>query len=673
MKLFYTLGFAYLLNIFCLNAQTNTAEFQKKFDIAEEAFSTIYQNGKSESVTYAKGGYAEIIPALLLLYKQDSSNMNLAFKLGVCYRNSRTARAQAIPYFRKASTSVSDNYKGSSYKEKNAPLITFQYLGDAYHLNYEFDKAIAAYEKFIAVMAENNSTNKTLLAETNRKIEICRTGKQLMAQPVKVKIQNLGSNVNSAYADYAPVLTADQSYLFFTSRRQETTGGQKDDLGNYMEDIYMCSNTKTGWSKAVGIGPPVNTIYNEATIGISPDGQTILIYKDDKGDGNIYSTTLSGDVWGTPVKLNDNINSKYWEPSGFISADGSTLYFVSDRPGGYGGRDLYVSKLTPEGDWGKAVNMGPNINTANEKNTPFIHADGVTLSFSSNGHNTMGGFDIFTSLLSEDSTWSEPMNVGYPINTTDDDVFYVVSPDNTKAYFTSFREGGLGEKDIYTVTYLNRKEAPLTLVKGTVTDESNTAAKKVDITVTDNETGQIVGVYHTNSKTGQFLYILTPGKNYNITYQTPGHLFYSENIEIPKKSNYYEKSRSVSLHPIVVGSKITLNNIFFDFDKATLRKVSNVEIKNLVFLLKSNPTMKVEISGYTDSKGTDAYNQKLSEERAQAVVSKLVENGISADRMQAKGYGKSMPAAANKKANGTDDPEGRQLNRRVELKITEVK
>ncbi|HKC69124.1 MAG TPA: hypothetical protein VKG26_12890, partial [Bacteroidia bacterium] len=582
MKLFYTIGFIYLVSIFGINAQTNTEDFKNKFEIANDAFSKVYQNGKSESIAYAKGGYADVIPALLELYKQDSSNMNLAFKLGVCYRNSRTARKLAIPYFSKASASVSDNCKENSYKEKKAPLITLLYLGDAYHLNYEFDKAIAAYEKFIALMAENKSTDKALLAETNRKIEMCKAGKNMMAGPVKVKIQNLGSNVNSAYADYAPVLTADQNYLFFTSRRQETTGGQKDDLGNYMEDIYMCSATKTGWTKAVGIGPPVNTDGNEATIGISPDGQTILIYKDDRGDGNIYSTTLSGDVWGTPVKLNDNINSKYWEPSGFISADGSTLYFVSDRPGGYGGRDLYVSKLTPEGDWGKAINMGPNINTPYEEDAPCIHADGITLSFSSNGHNTMGGFDVFTSLLSEDGTWSEPVNVGYPINTTDDDVFYVVSPDSKKAYFTSFREGGLGEKDIYTVTYLDRKEAPLTLVKGTVTDESNTPAKKVDITVTDNETGQIVGVYHTNSKTGQFLYILTPGKNYNITYQTPGHLFYSENIEIPKKTTYYEKNNSVYLHPIVVGSKITLNNIFFDFDKATLRKASNVEINNLV-------------------------------------------------------------------------------------------
>jgi outer membrane protein OmpA-like peptidoglycan-associated protein len=501
---------------------------------------------------------------------------------------------------------------------------------------------------------------------------MCHNGKLIVANPIRVKIETLGNAVNSSFADYSPVLSADQNTLFFTSRRPETTGGQKDDDGNSMEDIYMSARTATGWSKAANIGTEINTEWHEATVGIAPDGQMILIYKDDMGDGNIYSTSLDGDKWSKPVKLNDNINSKNWEPSAFISADGRTLYFTSDRPGGFGGRDLYSSHRDFDGDWEKAVNMGANINTQYDEDAPFIHPDGVSLSFSSNGHNTMGGFDIFTSLSSEDGNWSEPVNVGYPINTTDDDIYYVVSPDNRKAYFSSFREGGIGEKDNYLGTFLDRKETPLTLVKGTVNDESGKAAKKVVITVTDNQTGTVQGRYNSNSKTGEFLFILTPGKNYNITYQSEGHLFYSENIDIPKKSNYYEIKKEVNLNPIVVGSKIVLNNIFFDFDKATLRLLSNVELNNLALLLKSNPNLQVEISGHTDSKGDDAYNQKLSEERAQAVVNKLVESGISNNHMKAKGYGKTRPISNNKKANGKDNPEGRQLNRRVEFTITKI-
>ena len=673
MKLFGYLTIACLLLTTALCAQNNNETPEKKFDHAEKIFSSVYTDGQLESRTYYKGSYSDALTIYLDLYKQDPTNMNYAFKIGVCYMNSRSERLKAIPYFSKAVTSVSTtNYKGSSFTEKKAPMVAYKFLGDVYHLNYQFDKAIEAYDKYIAVMDENKNTDKKLLAETTRQIEMCKTGKLLTANPLKIKIENMGNMVNSSYAEYGPVISADQNSLFFTSRRPETSDQKKDDEGNYTEDIYMSSKTQAGWSKALNIGTPVNSESNEATIGISPDGQNILIYKDDKGDGNIYSTIMEGDLWSVPVKLNGNINSSYWEPSGSISADASTIYFTSNRPGGFGGRDLYVSKKTENGEWGKAVNMGANINTPFDEDGPFIHPDAVTLTFSSDGHNTMGGFDIFTSLLSDEGTWSAPVNVGSPINTTDDDIFYTVSPDGRNAYFSSFREGGKGEKDNYKATFLDRKETPLTLVKGSVSDKGGKIVKKVEITVTDNATGNVVGVYNTNSKTGKFLFILTPGKNYNVTYQTPGHLFYSENVEIPKKSNYYELNRTVALDPISVGSKILLNNIFFDFDKATLRSLSNVELKNLVQLLKSNPTLKVEISGHSDSKGDDAYNQKLSEERAQAVVNRLTESGIDAGRMKAKGYGKTMPVASNKTVDGTDNPEGRQLNRRVELTITQI-
>jgi outer membrane protein OmpA-like peptidoglycan-associated protein len=656
-----------------LFAQTDLESPEKRFDRAEKLFTSVNKDEVNGSISYSKGAYAQALPIFLQLSKEYPANMNIAYKLGVCYLSSRRERLQAIPYLQKAIGSASADYKPSSFKEQHAPLLTYKLLGDAYHLNYQFDKAIEAYEKYKAALSRNNMDEKDLVKETDRKIQMCKTGKQLVAAPIRVKIQNLGKTVNSSYADYSPVLSADQNTLFFTSRKPETTGGKKDDEGNFMEDIYTSERTASGWSKAVNIGAPINTDENEATVGISPDGQTILIYKDDNGDGNIYSTSLDGDVWTAPVKLNGNINTKYWEPSAFISADGNTLYFASNRPGGYGGRDLYTSKRTPEGDWGKAVNMGPKINTPYDEDAPFIHPNGILLSFSSNGHNTMGGFDVFNSLLLDDGTWSDPINVGYPVNTTDDDIFYVISPDNRKAYFSSFREGGAGEKDNYMVTFLDRKEAPLTLIRGVVKDESGKPAQKVTITVTDNETGEVVGVYHTNKKTGAYLFILTPGKNYNITYQSESHLFYSENMDIPAKSNYFEINRAVQLDPIVVGSKIVLNNIFFDFDKATLRHASNVELKNLVNLLKSNPNLKVEISGHTDSKGDAEYNLKLSEARAQAVVAQLALSGINTDRMQAKGYGKTMPVAPNTKPNGTDNPEGRQLNRRVELKITENK
>jgi len=672
MKNIISIILVYIAGFSALKAQTTKGNFEDKYNKAEEIYSKIYDDNKNESLSNTKNGYAEALPIFLDLYKQDPTNKNLAFKIGVCYQSTRRYRTQALAYFLTASTSVVKDYKGSSYKERDAPIIAFKYLGNAYHLNYEFDKAIAAYEKYISTMAENNRTDKDLLERAKQKIEMCKNGKQLYQNPVKIKIQNLGKEVNSTFADYSPVLSADQTTMIFTSRRSETTGSKKDADGNFMEDIYTSTKTKTGWSKATNIGVPINSEWHEASVGLSPDGQTILIYKDDNGDGNIYTTSRKGDVWTSPVKLNDNINTKHWEPSAFISADGNTMYFTSDRPGGFGARDIYTSKKTPTGDWGKAENMGPTINTALDEDAPFIHPDGITFYFSSNGHSTMGGFDIFSSVKMNDGIWSTPKNVGYPINTTDDDVYYVVSPNGLTAYFSSFRKGGNGEKDNYMATFLDRKETPLTLMKGKVITDLGKAAQDVEITVTDNETEEIVGVYKTNSKSGEYVFILTPGKNYNITYESEGSLFYSENMEIGMETNYYEIFRPIMLDPIIVGSKMTLNNVFFDFDKDVLRPLSNVEIKNLTKLMNKYPKMKVEISGYTDSKGGAEYNQTLSEARAKAVINKLIENGISETRMKAIGYGETKPAAANTKADKTDNPKGRQLNRRVEFKITEL-
>lgn len=663
--------FACTISINMLIGQETVSNSEKEFTQAEDIFSKIYSDTKDESGANSKRGYSTALPTFLVLFKQDSSNMNIAFKIGVCYQGTLRYRLKAIPYFEKAITAVSKDPKASSFHEKNAPIITHKFLGDAYHLNYQFDKAIHSYSVYIDLAKQNND-HKHLVEEAKHGIEICKTAKTLVANPINIKIRNLGNLANSTSGDYSPVLSADQNTLFFTSRRPESTGSQKDADGNFMEDIYTSEKTKTGWSLAKNIGAPINTDWHEATVGLSPDGQTILIYRDDNGDGNIYSTSLEGDIWSTPVKLNDNINSKYWEPSAFISANGRILYFVSNKPGGYGGRDLYVSHRSFDGDWEKAVNMGPSINTAYDEDSPFIHPDGVTLYFSSNGHNTMGGFDIFNSFLSAEETWSQPVNVGFPINTTDDDLFYVISPDGRTAYFSSFREGGVGEKDNYVATFPDVKEKPLTLIKGTIIDESGLPAKNALITVTDNETEKVIGVYKANSKTGAFLFILPPGKNYNITYQADQHLFYSENMEIKKETNYLEIKKAILLNPITVGSKIVLNNIFFDFDKATLRPLSNVELKNLVTLMRSNSNLKVEISGHTDNKGNDAYNKKLSEERAQAVVNRLIEKGISGSRLKAKGYGESNPSAPNSGVNGSDDPEGRQLNRRVELTITEI-
>jgi outer membrane protein OmpA-like peptidoglycan-associated protein/tetratricopeptide (TPR) repeat protein len=644
----------------------NTDNFNSLFKEAEEYFPKEKVINSAELLETSK----KALPLYLRLLKLEPNNYNVNYRIGRCYLNSRTETSKAIPYFEQAVNSTSNTYKEGP-NEKNAPIIAFVYLGDAYHLDYKFDKAIAAYEKF-KTLAKDKIYSDTL-KQVERKIEMNNTAKRLVELPVNFDIKNLGKNVNSAYADYSPVLSADESILIFTSRKPGSEGGKLDEEGNYYEDIYLATKADTSWSVAKAIGSPINTDGHDASIGMSADGQQILIYKDDSGDGNIYSTTLNGDKWSNPEKLNSNINTQYWEPSAFLAADGNTMFFVSDRPGGFGGRDIYKSRKMKNGEWDKAVNLGNTINTPYDEDAPFIHPDGVTMFFSSNGHKTMGGFDVFSSTMTGENTWTQPRNVGYPINTPNDDVFYIVSADKKRAYFSSFRKEGLGEKDIFLITFKEPEECPsLSMFKGTVMDSYGNPAKNVQIVVSDNATGKVVGTFHTNNKTGKYLFILPPGKNYNISYEAEGHLFYSENRDVVRDTKYCEITKEINLPALIVGSKVVLNNIFFDFDKATLRAVSDVELEKVLRFLNQYQNINIEISGFTDSKGKDDYNLNLSQERAQAVVKYLTEKGIPAKRMVAKGYGEAFPSVPNENKDGSDNPENRQLNRRVELKITGI-
>jgi outer membrane protein OmpA-like peptidoglycan-associated protein len=285
----------------------------------------------------------------------------------------------------------------------------------------------------------------------------------------------------------------------------------------------------------------------------------------------------------------------------------------------------------------------------------------------------MGGFDIFSSTLSPTNQWEKPVNIGYPINSPEDDIYFVVSPNKQRAYYSSFKAGGYGEKDIYKITFKTFVEPQLTVLKGCVTDAyGNPIIGDVFITVTDNETGIVSGTYHANTVSGCYLLILPSGKNYNVTYEVENYLFQSTNIDVAEGSSYKEIHDVIQLQPLVVGSKIILKNLFFDFDKSSLRPASNVELNKLIAILTKYPNMVVEISAHTDSQGTDAYNLVLSEQRAKSVVDFLIHHGIPSFQLVSKGYGETQPAQPNTNPDGSDNPVNRQLNRRVELKILRI-
>ena len=492
------------------------------------------------------------------------------------------------------------------------------------------------------------------------------------ADTVKITITNLGKTINTPYPEYAPVISADGEMLVFTSRRPVTEKEIKKAKMS-MENVYTSNYDakKKKWTDAVRLSEPVNQEgRHNSAIALSNDGQQMLLYRDDEsGNGDIYESHLMGDSWTTPVKLDEPVNSKNHESSASISPDGRTIYFVSNRKGGQGGRDIWMCTFN-NNKWDKVENLGNIVNSTEDEEGVFIHPDGKTLYFSSKGHNSTGGYDIFKTVF-ENSKWTEPKSMGSNINTIDDDLYFVLAANGQTGFYSSAKQGGLGDKDIYEIHFTplkmkKEKEAigpQLTLLKGIITDEDTKAPLEADIEIVDNVKNQTITIIKSNSSSGKYLISLPSGKNYGIIVKVKGYLFHSENVDIPYSAGYQEIVKDVQLKKLEVGKSIVLNNIFYDFDKATLRPESMSELDRLVQLLNENPTLTIELSSHTDNKGTDEYNQKLSQLRAQSVVDFLIGKSINKIRLVAKGYGEMVPVATN------DTEEGRQQNRRTEFKI----
>lgn len=385
--------------------------------------------------------YALAIPHYESAYEFNPDNANLNFKLGICHINS-SKKFKALSYFEKA----------YNLNPKVSPEIHY-YLARGLHLAKEWDKAMAEYEiyKRSATLKENFD----VIADVNKKISECKYGKKFQAAPARVWIDNMGAEVNTDAPEYAMTMNADATEIYFTSRRPNTTGGRKDEYGRWNEDIYMSQWVNGKWTKATGVGKPLNTKNHNAAMTVNHDATKMILYMDDNGDGNIYESIKKDNEWSKPKKFDDVICSPYHEASATYSGDGKKLYFVSERPadgkkGPAKDKDIYVATWNAEKKkWDNVVPLPATINTKYHEDGVFFHPDGKTMYFSSMGHSSMGGYDIFSTVLQADGSWTTPVNVGYPINTPDDDVFFVVTASGKNAYITSFREDGLGEKDLF--------------------------------------------------------------------------------------------------------------------------------------------------------------------------------------------------------------------------------
>ncbi|MFN3402648.1 MAG: hypothetical protein ACK40G_01045 [Cytophagaceae bacterium] len=485
------------------------------------------------------------LPIYLELDSLSPDNPKYLYPIGICYLHA-VEEEKSLMYFNRCLT------EAKKYPEK-----LYYYTAKANHLLHRFEEAMKYYEEYKeALRKKKNKKNKDIIIQVTREIEMCKNGKQMMTDSLKIKIVNLGPTINSKYPDHGPVLNADESVMIFTSSRPNTTGGMIDDAdGNYYEDIYISyKNEDNTWSTPKSISQNINTNGHDASISLSADGQKLLLYKFGKeingqASGDLYISNLTGTQWSSPEKLPSHINSKGWEPSACLSSDEKLLIFSSDREDGHGGLDLYMVKKLPNGEWALPMNMGARINTHYDEDSPFLHPDGKTLYFSSNGHKSMGGMDIFVTRFDEKTQqWSVPENVGYPISTAHDDMHFSWTADGRKVFFSSVRPGGFGDKDIY-FTEVYKESAKLVVLKGMIMDSLSLYPVEATIKVTDNKSEELVGIFHSNSSTGKYIVILPEGKDYKFTITSQNYNVCSDHLDVTKLEEFEEIEKNIKLCP----------------------------------------------------------------------------------------------------------------------------
>ena len=506
--------------------------------------------------------------------------------------------------------------------------------------------------------------------QTEENIRKCDFALSLMANPVPFDPVNLGDSINTIHDEYINTITSDELTLLFT-RRLPTNVITQSGSEAIEEDFYRSErNSDSVWQKARNLGPPVNTRGNEGAISISPDGQLLFFTacqrQDTYGSCDIYWSWKMGNQWSAPRNLGPVVNSSAWDSQPSFSSDGKTLYFASKRSGGKGSSDIWMTTLMPDGTWTTPVNLGDSINTASEEQNPFIHPDDQTLYFASKGHQGLGGLDLFIARRDDTGNWGAPVNLGYPINTAADEITLIVNATGDVAYISSDKFGGKGRQDIYAFPlYKEAQPHPVTYLKGIVFDKETKNRLQAHFELTDLKTNRVVVQSVSDPVDGSFLVCLPTDRNYALNVSREGYLFYSDNFSLTGISAQARPFlKNIPLQPIKVGETVVLKNIFFDTDKFALKPESFIELEKLTKLLKTNPSLKIEISGHTDNKGREAHNLELSRNRAKAVYDYLQEQGIEASRMSYQGFGLSKPIDTN------DTEAGRANNRRTEFRVT---
>ncbi len=612
---------------------------------------------EAEEYVFA-GEYNEALPLYIQLYEKGFKTANINFKIGECYINIAGQKDKAVPYLENAVKKASHAFSGKTLNEEYAPVKSYLYLGLAYQLTYNFNKARECYSELLKLADSTDNHESTLAAFF---LKQCDNAEELVKAPAEVEKEKLPQIINNNFSNTRPLVLADEQLIFYINQFK------------FYDAVMQAVNSDNGWQEPVNITPLVRSDGDHLLTGIAADGNMLLFTAyDPLKSGEIFFSQKINGKWTPVIELNDNINSVFNETHASLSPDGHILYFTSDRKGGFGGLDIYRSELI-NGEWGPPVNLGPVINTMFDEESPFVSSDGLKLFFSSKGHYNMGGYDIFYSQL-ENGNWSAPVNIGYPVNTPDDDLFYFPVDTGSLAYIPVI-DPKTRQSDIFRIRLKKYANPAMYIINGKVAIEQGAEINPADINVTfvQKENLDTIGAVSLNEE-GKFQQKVPQG-TFNLSFSdNTGKLLDSEELYIPP---YFAQEQLVFNTTISVKGKKTfdtlyIENILFDFDKTSLSAPSMLMLNSLAEYMKKYPQIFLLISGHTDALGSEEYNLKLSVNRSSSVAGYLKKQNINPVRLSVKGFGESSPVAENTNPDGTDNPEGRALNRRVELQLNDL-
>lgn len=631
----------FLLLLLVLSVITTNAQLSTSSKKAEKLY-------KETDFMLHRRMYPEAIEKLKEALDKDEDFYEAHLRIASCYK--------ILNYYAEAQS----HYEKAIAIAPEKMLNTFYNLAEALYLQGKYPKALDNINQFLSKITPQHRN----YTQANDLLENIEFAVEMIKDPLDFTPEPMNETVNHFALQYFPVLTADQKSIIYTGR--VGSSAQHD------EDIYISrKNQNDEWSIPASISENINSRFNEGTCTISADGRMLIftscLGRKTYGSCDLFVSYKTGDQWSRPENLGSNINSRAWESQPSLSADGRTLYFISNRPGGIGQRDIWVSYLHQNGEWSKAVNLGSEINTSRDEVSPFIHVNGKTLFFSSKGYPSMGGFDLYYAEKMSSNDWTKPKNLGYPINTHEDQVSLFITPDAKKAYYSvdARQEGLLVSSKIYAFDLPPeiKISSKSNFVAGQVYDRKSKDFLEASVELFDLQKDSLVSMVNSDPVNGEYMMVLNEGANYALYVNKQGYLFKSLSFDYEESANPEPLHIDIPLDPIEKGSVTTLKNIFFDLDKYELKEQSITELRKVAEFLKNNKEVEVEISGHTDDTGTEAYNMELSKNRAKAVYDFLVESQINPQRLSYQGFGQNKPLVPN------DSEKNRSLNRRIEFEI----